>query len=362
MSGLQRRISTASRRQTGCAAPSTRGSVVLSLPLLAALPVALLVVMVWLASGCAGGGGSATRNTGQEHAPAANRPGTVPTALELLAVHENRREASYFPLESPAGVAYGQDGTLIFTDEKRGRVFGFDRRLQSWFEFDHPGSLPYHPVDVRVAGFKVMVLDRAAREMFRFDLGGAYQDRLINFGTVDPGYQTMPTAFDVDVDGRLAVTDGAEQQVLLFDSFLNLNQRVAEPGMHDDQLSDPSGIVFTRDGGFLVADRGNRRLQVYNRMGFFAAVIGGDFDPTNPFLSPQGLDIDAYGNVFVADPVAGVVHVLDPRGRLLLTGGSELPLATMFEAPVDVATGPDDLLAVTDRGRPAIYVFRVRYE
>ena len=285
----------------------------------------------------------------------------LPVALEFLTVYENERSAPYFPIEGIGGVAYASDGTLYFCDEKGGRVHGLDP-AGDWFQFDGPGRRFFRPVDLRVDGFNVLVLDMDGQVLLRYEMGGAYLDRLATFAYIDPGYDRLPSAFDVDVDGRMAFTDVSEQQTLLVDAFLQLDLTLGEPGSHREQFRDPSGVAFLPDGGFVVADRGNRRLQRYNRLGYFLGVVGGEFDPQNPMITPQGLDADVDGNVFVADPAAGAVHVYDPAMGYLFSLGSELGLLASPESPIDVAVGPDDLLAVTDRGRQAVLVYRIVYE
>ncbi len=320
----------------------------------------------WLAltvvvAGCGGGGYDDGVQTDARPQPA-SAPGSLPVAVEFLYLFENERAAPYYPLEGLAGLEYAADGTLIICDEKRGRVFGLDPRTQQWVEFSTPRGGNYRPVDVRVDGFQVLVLDLGGGAIDRYDLGGPYRDRMVDFAALDPGYDTTPSAFDVDIDGRVAVADGGEDQVLLLDSFLSVQMRVGTPGPHRDQFADPSGIGFLPDGGFLVSDRTNRRLQRFNRLGYFEAVYGGGYDVENPFVTPQGLDIDRFGNAFVADPAAAVVHVLDSGGRRLFTVGPGLGLLATPEMPIDVALGPRELLAVADRSRGAILVFRVLYE
>lgn len=311
-------------------------------------------------AGPAGEGAPGTRRVSSRPVP--SRPGTRPFALEFLRAYENRRDAIYFPLEGLAAVAWGQDGSLILCDEARGRVFGFDHERQSWYAFEFPGARPFRPVDVQVDGFKVLVLDAGTRLLYRYELGGALTDRLVNFRSADPAYDTLPSAFDVDIDGRLVVTDIGEDQIVLFDPFLAPTQRLGEPGSHPEQFTRPGGVVFLGDGGFMVADSGNMRLQRYNRLGFFEAEVGGRFALDNPLRAPTGLDADRFGNLFVADPVAGTVHVLGADGAFIALAADELPLAALPQSPVDVAVGPEDRLAVADRGREAVLVFRILYE
>ncbi len=288
--------------------------------------------------------------------------GHVPAGAELLYAFENLRTEVYFPVEGLAGLAWGDDGTLVVCDEARGKVHALDPRTRTWSEFGFPGARPYRPVDAVVDGFKVLVLDIAGQVIYRFDLNGVYQDRIVDFHNLDPAFDTVPSAFDVDLDGRLCVCDAGEQQVVLLDSFLALQSRVGGPGPHREQFSEPSGICFMPDGGFMVSDRGNRRLQRFNRLGYWEATIGGQFDPQNPFVAPQGLACDRWGNVFVADAATGVIHVLDARGRLVLEIGPDESLQGTPLGPVDVAVGPDQQLAVSDRLRGAILVFRILYD
>jgi sugar lactone lactonase YvrE len=288
--------------------------------------------------------------------------GAEPVGLEFLYVFENERSAPYFPIEGIGGLAFAPDGTLIFCDEKGGRIHALDPDGDQWYLFDSSPGRPFRPVDIHVDGFSVLVLDFGDRLLLRYDMRGVYQDRLLSFQHLDPVIQRLPTAFDIDRDGRVVVTDAAEQQVLLLDPFLALTQTLGEPGSHREQFDEPSGVVFLPDGSFLVADRGNRRLQKYSRLGYFEQVIGGEFDLDNPFLTPQGLDCDDHGNIFVADPAGSTVHVLDANLALLFSVGWKDGLLAAPEIPIDVAVGPDDLLAIADRGKQAVLVYRIVYE
>ncbi len=275
---------------------------------------------------------------------------------------ENLPKEVYYPLDGLAGCTWTDDGTLVICDERRGKVWGLDPGARTWYEFDQPGVRPYRPVDAAVDGFKVLVLDMGSNAVYRFDLNGAYRDQAVDVQRLEPAIRPQVSAFAVDRDGRMVITDVSEQQVLLLDSFLDLTMRVAGPGAGSDQLRDPSGLAFLPDGSFAISDRANRRLSLYGRLGFFERTVGGEFIVDNPFVAPQGLDCDRAGNLFVADMGSGEIHVLDRRQRLLFSAGPEFGLQAMPKVPVDVAVGPDDLLAVTDRARAAVLVYRIIYD
>ncbi len=316
-------------------------------------------------AGCGGGYGSARMDSGDGASAggaAAAHPGTRVSALEFLYSFENDSSSPYFPIGGIAGCEYGPGGTLIFCDEKRGKVHALDPMRQTWYEFETPVARPYTPVDVRVDGFKVLVLDPGGGRIYRFDLNGILLDVLLDLDQVDPGYPIQATAFDVDQDGRMLITDLGRQQVLLLDSFLKLTMRIGGPGSLGDQFHDPMGILFRTDGSFLVSDQGNRRLTTYGRLGFFVGVVGGVFDKDNPFVATAGLDRDRFGNVFIADPGNGTLHILDPDLRPRFSAGKEFTLQGTPLTPIDVAVGPGELLAVTDLARSAVLVYRIIYE
>ena len=73
------------------------------------------------------------------------------------------------------------------------------------------------------------------------------------------------------------------------------------------------------------------------------------------------MDTDPDGNLFVADPAGRAVHVYAPDLSLLFSTDSSLGLLASPQLPIDVAVGPDDLLAVADRDRQAVLIYRILY-
>ncbi len=332
------------------------------------LVLASVVVILLSLSGCAGslGDGEAAAGAGGLSAaggsPASARPGTRVAGLEFLVAHENLPDRFYYPLERVAGCTYAEDGTLIFCDEARGKVYGLDPHSIHWFEFDTPMARPYQPSSVQVDGFKVLVLDSGGGRLYRFDMAGSYMDQLLDVARIDPAGITRGTSFAVDRDGRMVIADEAQQQILLLDTFMELQMRLGEPGQLDDQFGLLRGVTFLPDGSILACDADNSRLCLYGRMGFFEGTVGGILDADNKLLAPAGLDSDRFGNVFVADPGGGLVLAYDSRFRYQLDIGRKFDDPGSPVSPVDVAVGPGDLLAVSDQGRSAILVYRIIYE
>jgi sugar lactone lactonase YvrE len=313
----------------------------------------LLIPLATVLIGCAAGLGDGP-SSGSTRLPALPRP----VDAHLIRIHELDQGRPLF--QSPAAAAWYVDGSLFVCDEKAGRVFGLDPSADRWFQFDQPGSRYFQPVDVRLEGFKVLVLDLDGRSLLRYTLGGAYQDQLVNFVHLDPGLERIPTAFDVDRDGRSVYCDASADQILLVDSAYGLEAVVGGHGVHDAQFREPAGIVWLPDGRFLVSDRANGRLCRYTGLGYPDGCTDRVLDPPSALLTPQGLDVDEDGTIFVADPAAGRVHVFDPDLHYLFSFGDDPDPGRALASPVDVAVGPDDRLAVCDPGRGAVLIFRLQ--
>ncbi len=324
-----------------------------------AVVTVLVVAAAILVVGCAGGGAARFENAPADDAPTSF---LVPASLTFVAAHRNERGAPYYPLEGLAGLAFDAEGVLYVCDQLGGRIHGWEMARDLWYQFDAPGGRGFRPVAVGSDGFHVLALDFDSREFVRFDRRGIFLDRLIDFTYFDTGFDRVPSDFDVDVDGSIALCDAQENQVVVLDGYLEPRTVFGSTGSHREQFREPSGIVVLPDGGFAVSDRGNRRVQVFNRIGSLTGTAGGEFDVHNPMITPQGIDCDRWGNLFVADPAAGKIHVYDRDLRHLFSAGSELGLTTAPVNPMDVALGPDGLLAVTDRGQgQAVLLYRIQY-
>lgn len=190
----------------------------------------------------------------------------------------------------------------------------------------------------------------------------------------------------VGPEGLVYVADEAEGFVHVLSPEGRGLRRIGSPGAAPGQLDRPSDL--DESGGRLyVVDAGNRRLQVfeaasgrllavwtgfdrprgvaaqgeriyvsepaagtvgvYDRAGLRLETWGAGTRPPLPLVRPEGLDADAAGNVYIADPGAAAIFVVGPDRRLVarLVRGSTNP---EFQA-VDVAVDGYTVLAVAPR-------------
>jgi sugar lactone lactonase YvrE len=142
-----------------------------------------------------------------------------------------------------------------------------------------------------------------------------------------PTEQSLNTPWGVAVDnsGDLYVADRNNSRVLVYQGTSTTPSRVygqrgsfttGTPGSGNDKLSSPEGVALDRYGNLYVADRGNNRVlffpagtpptatQVYGQAGFTVNDAGpnrGGSPSAITLSAPKSVGVDRMGNLFVAD-------------------------------------------------------------
>ncbi len=97
----------------------------------------------------------------------------------------------------------------------------------------------------------------------------------------------------------------------------------------------------------LAVDSGNHRIQAFDGAGTFVAAYGGLGNGPGQFNSPQGLDVDAYGQVIVADKGNNRLQILDFDGS---TFSFIRSIGVGLNEPTGVSAYCDDRILVANTG------------
>lgn len=131
----------------------------------------------------------------------------------------------------------------------------------------------------------------------------------------------MPHGLTVDRNNNVWVTDVALHQVFKFshDGQLLMKSGVAkQPGNDSLHFNLPTDVAVAEDGSFYVSDGyGNSRVVKFSPAGKYLFEWGKKGDKPGEFNTPHGIDLDSYGNVYVADRENNRIQKFDANGNFL---------------------------------------------
>jgi sugar lactone lactonase YvrE len=263
-------------------------------------------------------------------------------------------------LNYPYGVAMDNSGNLIIADTGNFRVRKVDTNgvittLAGHFHLSNGDGgqatnanigLPFG-VAVDISG-NLFILDQADSLIRKVDTNGVITTVA---GTGRPGASgdggpatnaTFVTSygFAVDSSGNLYIADAANSRVRKVDTkgVITTVAGVGQSGYSGDggvatnaKLSMPQGMTVDSFGNLFIADTGNNRVRRLDTNGVITTVAGGphasfagDGGPaTNASLSgPTGLALDSSGNLYIADYNNNRVRQIDPNGIITTVAGS----------------------------------------
>jgi DNA-binding beta-propeller fold protein YncE len=181
-------------------------------------------------------------------------------------------------------------------------------------QFSKPRAMAMDAAD------QIYVVDMTARIQV-FDVDGGYLR-----GWRTPAFETgKPTGLTISPDGNLMVADTHYYRILTYtpagelleEQTLGgtLGQRPGEFGFVTDVVRDAVGNYYVSEYGEYC------RIQKFSPEREFIREWGGNGEEPGKFQRPQHLELDAEGNLWVADACNHRIQVFDPDGKLLTMWG-----------------------------------------
>ena len=273
---------------------------------------------------------------------------------------------SIYGTSHPLGVAATATGDRIYVTQSDGArvVAVFDRAGRKAGILKPPAStgpthLPMY-VAINPTTQDVYVTDRTTRAIYVYDGKSKYLRTFAPKGKPVGEFNPLGLAFAPD--GTLYVTDvrgesSKNHRVVTFAPDGTLIRSMGAPG----QLSFPNGIVVDAHGNIAVTDSNNGRLVVFNVAGKMLATITQGVGEGDLGL-PRGAAVDDAGRLFVADTSDHQVRVYkieNAKATPTYIGsfGDEGQTDGLFEYPNGVATDSRARIYVTDRENNRVQVW-----
>ncbi len=215
-------------------------------------------------------------------------------------------------------------------------------RVANWAQLP-PGTAwqDMSGVDVDAQG-NVYALQRTPSKVMVFDAKGRF---LRSWGE---GLFTKAHALRVDRQGNVWITDRELNQVLKFTRDGKQLMALGTRGVAGDNeskvaLNGPADVVFAPNGDIFVADgeSSNTRIVRYSKDGTFLKMWGTKGSGPGQLLTPHSVVMDARGRLYVANRGNKRVEIYDQDGKFL---GQITNAAT----PYGLAIASDGMLYVAD--------------
>jgi DNA-binding beta-propeller fold protein YncE len=278
-------------------------------------------------------------------------------------------EMSYYGVTHPLGVAVTETGDRAYVTESDGTrlVKVYDRAGKQVGTLTPPKSTGVGPathlpmyVAINPTTQDVYVSDRLTSSIYVYDANGKFLRTFAPKG--DLGGKWNPLGMAFAPDGTLYVTDVRGQdsknhRIVVFGPDGTLVRSMGKPG----QLSFPNGIVVDAHGNIEVSDSNNGRLVVFNVAGKMLTAITQGVGEGDLGL-PRGAAVDDAGRLFVADTSDHQVRVytVGTTGTVpayIGSFGEEGQQDGMFEYPNGVATDKRAHIYITDRENNRVQVW-----
>jgi DNA-binding beta-propeller fold protein YncE len=279
------------------------------------------------------------------------------TWMDRLAGTESQQEkinAKTFPYQliGPYGIAVDSKNKVYVADQKVGAVFIFDTDT-------HDTELIRNGSEAHFGWINGLAIDDDDR-LFVAD-GKLHHVMVFNpkhesDGQITEGLQD-PVGVAIDTTNRfLYVVDTQQDQVIVYDAdTYKLLRRIGTTGKNHT-LTDagnfgaPQGVALDADGNVYVTDTLNDRVEIFDADGNFISTFGKNGDGPGFFERPKGIAVDGDGHIWVADEVQDRLQVFNKEGQLLTyVGYKHGDLPGQFQALVGVAIDKQNRVFTTEQ-------------
>jgi DNA-binding beta-propeller fold protein YncE len=266
-----------------------------------------------------------------------------------------------FQLIGPYGIAVDSKGLVYVADQKVGAVFIFNTEthetqlIRNGYEA-HFGWINGLAID---DDDRLFVSDGKMRRVIIFNPKHEVEGQIAD-GLVDPVGLAIDTA-----NRFLYVVDTQQDQVIVYDAdTLKLLRRIGTGGKNHylttpGDFGAPQGVALDADGNVYVTDTLNNRVEIFDADGNFISLFGKHGDGPGYFSRPKGIAVDADGHIWVADEMEDRLQAFNREGDLLTyigVGHGELP--GQFKALVGVAIDKQNRIFTTEQFPGRLQMFR----
>ncbi|MCL4244659.1 MAG: 6-bladed beta-propeller, partial [Candidatus Dadabacteria bacterium] len=199
-------------------------------------------------------------------------------------------------------------GDAYVVDSINGRVLNVDMVRNYLFSFGSGGGQFREIAGIgRDEAGNIYTTEVSASGVQKFHPDGKFISRTGSEASVD---------VTIDSSGNMYVLEHELARVAKYGPDGTFLSSFGGPGSGDGQLSIPEGVALDAAGNVYVADFGNARVQKFNADGSFAMKFTYTAGASRPFM-PTGIKVDSSGNILVLDISNRRFLKFGPNGNFL---------------------------------------------
>ncbi len=286
-----------------------------------------------------------------------------PDPLQMEDVPDLGYRAVPHGLDIPHDVELGAASSVVWTSEDH--LILFNRGPNPLMEFDPRGRLlrTWGQGDyVRPHGMRLdpegylWTTDVNGHTVRKMNLDGEVLltiGKMGEAGEPEDGLLFEPTDLTVNAAGEVFVLVGhgrGTPQLLKFDRNGRFLMKWGGPGTGPGQFDTPHSIVVDQEGLIYVADRQNRRIQIFDDE-------GGYIKEWHYKGLPCGLHFDEDGQLWMVSGFAGEILKLDENGKPLAATGEPGKALGEFGEAHYMTLAPGGVIYVADTIKPDLHKF-----
>jgi DNA-binding beta-propeller fold protein YncE len=331
----------------------------------------LLVVLILLASGCAGNQGPLLAIPEEQllwpqppEEPRIKYIGTLSTEADL------EKQVSFAQglgdllfgkkkigvLVTPYALAVDRNDRLFVTDTTGGVIHAFDLNKRAYKQFSDMADNKKlsKPVGLAIVDDWIYVVDSALHQVCVFDGKGKFRGRFGSERLIRPS----GIAYYPEQD-KLYVSDTGGHVINVFNKSGDFISTIGSRGIQTGRFNFPTHIWIDKNGKLYVSDTLNYRIQVFSNQGQFLKMFGNQGDHPGNFAHPCGVATDNFGNIYVTDRQFENVQIFNQQGQILMAFGQEGKQAGQFWLPAGIFVDRRNRIYVADSFNKRIQIFEL---
>ena len=265
---------------------------------------------------------------------------------------------------APQGIAFNQKNEMVVAEYREHRVAIISPLLESDSikRFGSGGTEDgqfNHPCGVAVDdNGNILVTDQKNGRIQKFNSRGKYITKVNGNHDTHSLELGQPVGIGIHPHTKMIyVTDIKHHRVQILDPDLKYSSSFGSKGKGNGLFDQPKDVAFDSAGNVYIADNENHRIQVFTKTGQYLRKFGGNGNLKGDLYYPSSISIDSEDVIYVTELYNYRVSMFTLQGDLLHCFGSKGSGEGEFSDPRGINVDKNGIVYVSDHDNDRIQVF-----